>query len=210
VKVVVFGSTGGTGRELVRQALELGHEVTAFARHAQALGLAHERLRVFEGDALQQAPVDAAIKGQSAVLSALGTRSLFKHITLFSQSAKCIVGSMERQGLQRLIVESSLGVGDSRGQLGLLGTWIAVPVFLARIYADKERQEATIARSELDWTIVRPALLTNGPQRENYRTWSGAAPKPPASRISRVDVAHLMLSILTKAETYHRAINCSY
>ena len=210
VKLVVFGSTGGTGRELVLQALELGHEVTAFARHAQALGIAHERLRIFEGDALQQVSVDAAIKGQGALLSALGTRSLFTHITLFSQSAECIVGSMERQGVQRLIVESSLGVGDSRGQLGLLGTWIAVPVFLARIYADKERQESIIARSQLDWTIVRPAMLTKGPQRGNYRTWSGAAPKPSASRISRADVAHLMLSILTKTETYHRGINCSY
>ena len=210
MKLVVFGSTGGTGRELVRQALELGHEVTAFARHAQALGIAHERLRIFEGDALQQVSVDAAIKGQGALLSALGTRSLFTHITLFSQSAECIVGSMERQGVQRLIVESSLGVGDSRGHLGLLGTWIAVPVFLARIYADKERQESIVTRSELDWTIVRPAMLTSGPQRGNYRTWSGATPKPSASRISRADVAHLMLSILTKAETYHRVINCSY
>lgn len=210
MKLVVFGSTGGTGRELVRQALELGHEVTAFARHAQAVGIFHQRLCIFEGDALKQVSVDAAIEGQGAVLSALGTRSLFKHITLFSQSAEWIVGSMERQGVQRLVVESSLGVGDSRGQLGLLGTWIAVPVFLARIYADKERQESIIARSELDWTIVRPAMLTNGPQRGNYRTWSGAAPKPSASRISRADVAHLMLSILTKTETHHRAINCSY
>jgi putative NADH-flavin reductase len=91
----------GTGRELVQQALELGHEVTAFTRHAQALGIAHERLRIVEGDALRRVSVDAAIKGQSAVLSALGTRSLFKHITLFCQSAECIVGSMERQGVQR-------------------------------------------------------------------------------------------------------------
>ena len=77
VKLVVFGSTGGTGRELVRQALELGHEVTAFARDAQALGIAHERLRIVEADALWRVSVDAAIEGQSAVLSALGTRSLF-------------------------------------------------------------------------------------------------------------------------------------
>jgi len=210
MKLVLFGSTGGTGRELVRQALELGHEVTAFARHAPALGIAHERLRVIEGDVLRQVSVDAAIEGQSAVLSALGTRSLFMHITLFSQSAECIVDSMERRGVRRLIVESSLGVGDSRGQPGLLGTWIAVPVFLARIYADKERQETIIAKSQLDWTIVRPAMLTNGPQRGNYRTWSGAAPKPSASRISRADVAHLMLSILTKTETYRCAINYSY
>jgi len=117
---------------------------------------------------------------------------------------------MERHGVRRLIVQSSLGVGDSRGQLGLLGTWIAVPVFLARIYADKERQESIITRSLLNWSVVRSAMLTNGPLTRNYRTWSGAAPKPPASRISRADVAHLMLSILTKTETHHRAINCSY
>ena len=76
MKLVLFGSTGGTGRELVRQALELGHEVTAFARHAPALGIAHERLRVIEGDVLRRVSVDAAIEGQSAVLSALGTRPL--------------------------------------------------------------------------------------------------------------------------------------
>ena len=210
MKVVVFGSTGGTGREIVRQALELGQEVTAFARHAQALGISHERLRTVEGDALRQVSVDAAIEGQDTVLSALGTRSLFKHVTLFSQSAELIVRSMESRGVRRLIVESSLGVGDSRGQLGLLGTWIAVPIFLARIYADKERQESIITGSQLDWTIVRPAMLTNGPLTGNCRTWSGKAPTPPASRISRADVAHLMLSILTKTEAYHHAINCSY
>ncbi len=210
MKVVVFGSTGGTGREIVRQALELGHEVTAFARHAQALGIAHERLRLVEGDVLRPGSVDSAIEGQDVVLSALGTRSLFRHITLLSQSAEHIVGSMERRGVRRLIVETSLGVGDSRGQLGLIGTWIGVGVFLARIYADKERQERFIGESQLDWTIVRPAMLTNGSQRRIYRTWSGAAPTPSASRISRADVAHFMLSILGKTETYHRATNCSY
>jgi putative NADH-flavin reductase len=210
VKVVVFGSTGGTGREIVRQALKLGHEVTAFARHAQALGIAHEHLRLVEGDVLRPGSVDSAIEGQDVVLSALGTRSLFKPITLLSQSAEHIVGSMERHGVRRLIVETSLGVGDSRGQLGLIGTWIGVGIFLARIYADKERQERIITGSQLDWTIVRPAMLTNGPHREIYRTWSSAAPKPSASHISRADVAHFMVSILGKTETYHRAINCSY
>jgi putative NADH-flavin reductase len=117
---------------------------------------------------------------------------------------------VKRLHVRRLIVVSSLGVGDSQGQLGLIGTWIGVGVFLARIYADKERQERIIAGSQLDWTIVRPAMLTNGPQRGNYRTWNGAAPKPTASRISRADVAHFMLSILGMTETYHRAINCSY
>jgi len=210
MKIVVFGSTGGTGREIVRQALGLGHDVTAFARRPQAIGIAHERLRVVEGDALRQSSVDAAIEGQDGVLSALGSRSLFRRITLLSESTRYIVGAMERWGVRRLIVESSLGVGDSRGQLGLIGTWVGVGVFLARIYADKERQERIIAGSHLDWTIVRPAMLTNGQQRGVYRSWSGAAPKPLASKISRADVAHLMLSILTKTETYRNAINCSY
>ena len=210
MKIVVFGSTGGTGREIVRQALELGHDVTAFARHPEELGIVHNRLRVIGGDAFRQSSVDAAIEGQEAVLSALGTRSLFKHITLLSRSAELIVGSMERQGVRRLILETSLGVGDSRGQVGVIGTWIVVKVFLARVYADKERQEAIIAASDLDWTIVRPAMLTNGSLTRHYRTWTGAAPGPAATHISRPDVAHLMLSILNKPETYKRSINCAY
>jgi NAD(P)H-binding len=85
-------------------------------------------------------------------------------------------------------------VAASRGQLGLSGMWIGVRVFLARIYADKERQEKIIARSPLDWTIVRRAMLTNGPLRGNCRTWSGAAPKASASRISRADLAQILRS----------------
>ena len=210
MKIVIFGSTGGTGRELVRQALQLGHDVTAFARRRQALPISHEHLRIIEGDALQQSSVVGAMEGQDAVLSALGSRSLFRRVTLLSESTQYIVSAMERQGVHRLVVETSLGVGDSRGQLGLIGTWIGVGIFLARIYADKERQERIIAKSPLDWTIVRPAMLTNGPQKGVYRSWSGAAPNPPASKISRADVAHLMLAILDKAETHRRAINCSY
>jgi len=210
MKIVVFGSTGGTGRELVGQALDLGHDVTAFARNPEDLGVVHNRLRVVRGDALRQASVDAAIAGQEAVLSALGTRSLFKHITLLSQSTEHIVDSMKRQGVRRLIVETSLGVGDSKGQLGVIGTWIVVKVFLARVYADKERQEAIIAASDLDWTIVRPAMLTHGTLTGHYRTWTGAPVGPAATHISRPDVAHLMLSILNKTETYKRSVNCAY
>ena len=77
VKLVVFGSTGGTGRELVRQALELEHEVTAFARHAQALGISHERLRIVEGDALQQVSVDAAIRGQDSAQGSFSSTSRY-------------------------------------------------------------------------------------------------------------------------------------
>ncbi len=209
MRLVVFGSTGGTGRELVRQALALGHEVTAFARRPEALGIVHERLRVVEGDALRQDSVEGAVEGQEAVLSALGTRNLFKPITLLSRSAELILGAMTHRGMRRLIVETSLGVGDSRGQLGPIGN-LAIRLFLARIYADKERQEAIIARSGLDWTITRPARLTNGPLTGRYRTWSGAVPGPGQVHISRADVAHLMLSVLRSTETYKRTINCSY
>lgn len=209
MKVVVFGSTGGTGRELVRQALTLGHDVTAFARRPEALGITHERVRGVRGDALSQGSVEGAIAGQEAVLSALGTRNLFKRITLFSRSAGLMVAAMKGGGPRRLIVESSLGVGDSRGQFGPIGN-LAVRLFLARIYADKEREEAIIAGTDLDWTILRPARLTNGPLTGRYRTWSGSAPESAATRISRADVAHLMLSILNRPETYNRAMNCSY
>ena len=210
MRLLVFGSTGGTGRELVRQALEHGHEVTAFARRPKVLRITHERLRLVQGDALDAASVERAAKGQEAVLSALGPRLIGNPTTLLSQSARVIITAMQKHGVRRLVVESSLGVGASEGHMGRFFSWIVVPLLLRHIYADKELQERVIARSALDWTIVRPAILTNRPRTGRYRVWRDVAPTPRLACISRADVADCMLSVLVNRKTYKRAINCSY
>jgi putative NADH-flavin reductase len=110
---------------------------------------------------------------------------------------------MEGAGIKRFVCESSLGVGDSKWKLGIGLNLIAMPLFLRNILADKEEQERIIAASSLDWVIVRPTALTNGPRRKVYRVGSGIGHWFFPSRISRADVAAFMLEQLTDA-TYLR------
>src|SRR5580698_4760836 len=119
MKILVLGSTGKTGLELLEQGLEDGHEVTAFARRPEAVALKHAKLRVLKGDILDRASVTAAVEGQDAVLSALGVRQLGAN-TVLSDGTRNVIQAMQQSGVRRLIVESSLGVGDSAGQLGPL------------------------------------------------------------------------------------------
>jgi putative NADH-flavin reductase len=192
MKLLIFGSTGGTGRELVAQALEQGHEVTAFARDPARLGVTHPKLTVVQGDVLDYGSVGRAVTGHDAVLSALGTRKLGKSDVL-SSGARHIIQAMEEAGVRRFVCESSLGIGDSRGQMGALYTYLIIPLFLRNIYADKEVQERLIRESSLDWVIVRPAVLTNGPCTRVYKAWVGNADIPVEGKVSRADVADFML-----------------
>lgn len=208
MNLLIFGSTGGTGRLLVEQALEQGHIVTAFARNPAKVTAKHSNLSVVQGDVLDYASVEPAVKGKEAVLSALGVRKLRK-TTVLSEGTRNILRAMEQHGVKRVIVESSLGVGDSKGQfpwyLGIL-----VRVFLRNIYADKEVQERFIQKTNLDWTIVRPAGLTNGPRTGVYRTWVGKPDMPITGWISRADVAEFMLKQLANSTHLTQAVGLSY
>jgi putative NADH-flavin reductase len=195
VKLLVFGATGGTGREIVRQALEQGHDVTGFARNASALAHSHDRLRVVQGDMLDVASVEAAVPGHDAVLSALGSPSLRSNSAL-SDGTRNIVRAMDREGVWRLVVISSMGVGDSKSQLGLFYNVFLIPVFLRNVFVDKETQEQYVRDSPLEWTIVRPGTLTNGPRTGVYRIGFGTSEVPPFPKISRADVADFMLKEL--------------
>jgi len=76
-RVLIVGATGGTGRQLVEQALERGHTVTALTRDPSALRVEHPRLTVVRGDVLDYVSVEVAVRGQDAVLSALGHKRSF-------------------------------------------------------------------------------------------------------------------------------------
>src|SRR2546426_8941695 len=137
MRVLIFGATGRTGRELVRQALERGHEVTAFARNPSALPIRHERLQVVQGDILDKASIERAVAGQDAVISALGARTL-RRSTVLSEGTKNILKAMRKHGVNRFVCMSSLGVGDSRGQLGPLYDFFLIPLLLRNVFADKQ------------------------------------------------------------------------
>ena len=203
MNILIFGATGGTGRELVKQALAQGHHVTAFARNPSKVTTQHENLSVVQGNVLDYSSVERAVKGKDAVLSALGHKRWLIKTTILSDGTKNIITAMEKQGVKRFVCETSLGVGDSRGRLGLYYTFFVIPFIVYFYFKDKGLQEKYIAQSSLDWVIVRPGMLTNGPRRGVYRHDFDIGSKIFSVRISRADVADFMLKQLTD-DTYRR------
>jgi uncharacterized protein YbjT (DUF2867 family) len=194
--ILIIGATGGTGRQLVRQGLELGHQVTAFVRTPARLKIEHPNLRVVKGNVLDYASVESAMRGQNAVVCALGHKRWFYPNKILSDGTGNVLRAMKTCDLPRLVCESSLGIGNSVGRLGLLFTFFVIPLILPFIFWDKVRQEKLIAESGVDWVIVRPAVLTKGAARGSYRPWPNLGNFVWTNRISRADVADFMLKQL--------------
>jgi putative NADH-flavin reductase len=190
MKLLIVGATGGTGLCLVDQALAAGHQVTAFVREPAKLRTTHANLSVVKGDVLDAASMAGAVKDQEAVLCALGTRDRSKTNVTVSQGTKNLLAAMKAHGVKRLIVETALGVGDSKAHAGFLVNSILVPLFLKASNLEKERQEAMVKESGLEWTIVRPGGLTDKPLSGKVR---GADDRSVSRMVSRADVASFML-----------------
>jgi putative NADH-flavin reductase len=193
-RVLIVGATGGTGRELVSQALERGYLVTAFVRNLSRLPIDHPHLTVIKGDVLDADSVASAMRGQQAVLSALGHKRFFYPTRILSVGTRNILRAMETHGVSRLVCETSLGIGDSAGRMGLYYTLFVIPVILPLYFWDKTRQEQLIAGSNVEWVIVRPGVLTNGGKRAQYRCGRHVGGFLTTVRISRADVADFMLN----------------
>jgi putative NADH-flavin reductase len=116
MKLLIFGSTGGVGYQLVKQALEQGHTVTAFARDPAKLDIKHTNLKIVQGDAMDLASVEKAVQDQDAVLCSLGSGTNTKG-KIRSEGTRHIIHAMEKMGVQRFICQTTLGVGDSEGNL---------------------------------------------------------------------------------------------
>lgn len=207
MNIIVFGPTGATGRQLLEQALAAGHHVTAFARHpADLAALHHPNLRVVQGDVMHPATVDAAMPGHDAVLVALGPRTR-SYNTMLSGGTSNIIWQMHQHGIRRLIVLSTLGVGASRHELGLWQRYVSVPLLRSNQFDQKEKQEEVVRNADLDWIIVRPTQLTNGPRTDRY--FAGLSRQNQTglrSSISRADVAAFMLNQLTTKKWLGRAV----
>jgi hypothetical protein len=117
---------------------------------------------------------------------------------------------MEKLGVKRFVCESSLGIGDSKGQLGPLYNFVLIPLLLRNIFADKEVQEKLIQESPLDWVIARPARLTNGPHTGKYRSGFAADGSSIRAKISRADVADFMLQQLSSDDSLRKTPGISY
>ncbi|VAV86365.1 Flavin reductase [hydrothermal vent metagenome] len=194
MKLIIFGATGSVGHHIVRQALVQEHEVTAFARNPDALNLDHASLSLIAGDVYDLPAVSRAIKGHDAVLITLGSKSLTGNLR--SEGTANIISAMQEHWVSRLICQTTLGVGNSRGNLNFFWKYVMFGMLLRAVYKDHIIQENIVRSSGLDWTIVRPAAFTHGPETGIFKHGFSAQEKHLTLKIARADVAHFMLQQL--------------
>jgi putative NADH-flavin reductase len=192
MKLLLIGASRGVGFEILQQALQAGHEVTLIARNPDRLAIQHGHLKVIKGGILDKEVIEQAVNGQDAVCITIGSKPTRKPVSMFSEGAKTVIAAMKQSSCRRLLCVTGIGAGDSRGHGGFFYDKIVNPLLLKTIYEDKDRQEAIVRQSELDWEIVRPGFLTNGPRTGKYRVLTDLS-GVTAGKISRADVADFML-----------------
>ncbi|GAA2258576.1 SDR family oxidoreductase [Streptomyces amakusaensis] len=197
MRYTVFGATGGTGRQLVQQALDAGHEVTAVVRDPARLPVReHERLEVVVADVTDPEALRPAIAGSDAVLSALGAPTN-KAAGITSAGTRAILHALGDEGVRRLVAVSATPVGPPPPGEGPLYRSVLLPLVrrvFKDIYADLAVTENEIRASDADWTVIRPPRLTDGPPTAAYRMRFGGAVSR-SHTVSRADVAHAMLTL---------------
>ena len=205
IKILVTGATGRTGQQVVRQALEQGYEVNALVRSTAKAATLIPGATLEEGDGRDDAAVDRALRGCDAVISALGTRNVtfVRKVTVNSESTRVLVSAMRKQKVSRLVCVTGLGAGDSAGHGGFMYDRIIKPLILRTIYHDKDRQEAVVRESGLDWVIVRPSILTDKPATGRTRAFTDLRGFHGGD-IPRADVAEFLLKQLRSDEWLHR------
>jgi len=204
--VLIIGASRGIGLETVKAALHAGHSVRALARSARRISVDHPKLEKMAGDALQVPTVKRALTGVDVVIQSLGVTPgpeiIFKPTRFFSTATRVLVAAMEEAQVKRLICVTGFGAGDSRGHGGFLYN-VAFHLLMGRIYGDKDAQERIVRRSKLDWVIVRPVILTNGPKTNAYHAlvdphdWT-------CGFISRVDVADFLVKQIDDDTFLHK------
>ena len=209
MRLIVFGSTGGTGRQLIQQAIDAGHTVTAVARNPAALTFHAPNLFVVKGDVLQLSTFEAAMHEQDVVLSALGFRTR-KDVQAYSQDVANITTAMKRHGVKRILCVSAAAVetNPTLSWIYRILTRLLQRIFKAP-YTDVLRMETHLKTTQLDWTVIRPPRLTNGRLKGEYRfavnEWLTRC-----TTISRADLAYFMLNHINDTKTFQSISEVAY
>jgi putative NADH-flavin reductase len=204
-KLLILGATGATGRHVVARALEAGHELTLLVRNPRRLAtVTSDRITILTGSADDVPLLTAAIRADSAVISTLGVGTSLRSGGLIARSSPAIVGAMEAKGARRLIFTSAYGVGNTWRDVPLLPR-LLIRLLFRDLYSDKATGEAAIRSSALDWTIIYPVTLTNGPRTGRYRVGERLS-LHGFPRISRADVADFILTQLEDCTHVHRGV----
>jgi putative NADH-flavin reductase len=191
VNFLILGATGGTGPELVRQAIDLGHAVTASVRAADRLGPLRDRIATIQGDLMNSAELERVLGGQDAVLSGFGPRRPITkaNANLLERFAVSLTRAMLDARTKRVVLVST---GFLFKDSIIPPSYLVGLLFFGDVIADASAMERVITGRGLDWTIVRPPRLTNEPPTRRYRAREGHLPRFGFT-ISRADVAGFVI-----------------
>ena len=214
MKLLVIGASRGIGRQVVIQALESGHTVTAFSRHPESLGINHVRLQLQAGDVLDISSVEKVVAGHDVVACTLGLPTLkaigppvAKRSYVLSEGTDNIVKAMQAKKVNRLLCVTAIGTGDSAQDCTFLAR-IVLRCGLRWLFREKDKQEASVKKSGLNWTIICPTALTNGKKTE--KVISRGVHSGILTHISRADVAAWIISNINQAASYKQIVAISY
>lgn len=206
MKLFILGATGRTGQELVRQALSDGHEVVAYVRSPEKLN-SQEKLTIIQGTLEETTKLQQAMMSCDAVLVALGNPIKDSSADLFASFMPRLIKIMKLADVSRIIVLSSLGTGETIRNV-TYPYKIGVQTFLKGNQADHEKGERHLIASNLNWTLVYPGPLFDGPKTEHplVRNAASGYKMLGAPRTNRADVAAVMLSQLNREESYQQKL----
>lgn len=207
MKLTVFGATGGTGAQLLVQALAAGHRVTAIARHPESIAISDPNLTVIRADVLGSSSLEEGIQGADAVLSALGARAARTPTTVYSRGTAAIIMAMNAAGVTRLVAISAGPVAPAAHK-SAVERRVVHPLlyrFFGGGYDDMARMEQLLDGSAINWTVFRAPRLTNDPHTGRFRTAVDRR-LPHAFSISRADLADAMLAAIDNAALYRHAV----
>jgi putative NADH-flavin reductase len=210
MRITIFGASGGTGTQLVEQALAGGYQVTAVVRDPARLAIAaRPGLQVVTADVMDPASIVPSVTGADAVLTVVGPRGTGP-TTVITDSVRSIAAAMDKAGTRRLLALSgSIAADGGEGFFLRLVKPLARRTFLRHVCADMRQAEAVVAGTDLDWTIVRPPRLTDGSATGKYRT-AAERDLPRGFQVSRADLASYLLSLISDAAAVRRHVAVAY
>jgi uncharacterized protein YbjT (DUF2867 family) len=191
MNLLVFGATGKTGSLVVERALAKGHAITVLVR--DPIKFTRPNVRVLAGDATNPSDVRAAMRGQHAVIETIGGTTPYKTTSLETDAINAIIAAMHEEQVQRLIIISMMGIGDSRAQAPFWYKHLLMPTFLRGSTQDKTNKEAAVRASGLDYVIARPPILKDTAALGHV---SILGPSAIGHTITRADLANFLVDQL--------------
>jgi len=210
-RILVVGANGATGIEVVKIALANGYRVSALVRNKSSIELRDSNLSVYEGDVLNITSFNTLLNEIDSVISCLGQGSSTRATELYSKGIRNIISAMSEAKVNRLVCISAGGLylNDQMGFPVRLLTQAVIQKIFEHPYRDLRLMEEITMTSEIDWTIVRPPMLTDGKLRSSYRTSVGGNIRKPFS-ISRKDLAHFLVQSIGDSATVRKIVEVSY